>query len=101
MILSSSLSHEEQKTHPGKQHDVLSFLTEERACHMLLTHGYTPVVRFHHLHARKEYDVRCGKQREDERHICLLDELSSLSPSTFFTMINEAFEEDAHRTFMQ
>lgn len=74
-----------------------SFLPVEQACQQVQHLAYQPVIRFRHLHAVK---VMQGLQ-EDERHICLLDDLLTMSPSSLIELVKKTFQEHGHVTSLR
>lgn len=66
----------------------------EEAIRFLATHGYRCLVRYDHLHAVRylhDADVIGTKEREDERHLCLLEEFACHDGSTLLSLVDRVF----------
>lgn len=60
------------------------FLTVERASQLLEAQGYRPLFRFQHVHAIEVIS-------HDERHVCLVTDLATLTPTDFLLRVAETF----------
>lgn len=65
------------------------FLTVETALLVLQEQGYRPIVRVHHIHAIEATS-------DDERHICLLADLSELTAADFRFRVAETFRSPGY-----
>ena len=82
---------------PPPQEQPLEKLTEERAYEHVRSLMYQPVIRFRHLHAVK---VMGQGQQEDERHICHLDDLTTMSSSMLVQVIQNVFQAEGHVVYV-
>ena len=87
MFTSSSRPHQREERE--------TFLTEQGAYHCIQELGYTPVVRFHHLHAIRLVD-RVGSFQEDERHLCQMDALPTMVPSQLVLLLHDVFRHEGY-----
>jgi len=68
------------------------FLTVESASLVLQEQGYRPIFRIQHVHAIEAAS-------DDERHVCLLADLSELTAADFRTRVAETFRSPGYTHF--